>query len=218
MVAIDSSIGTDRQPVLNIPLTLSLATGAAALVLGLGTMLLRGFDEAGLRQASEINWRFASFVFAAAAVTGPLCRLIPLPACQALGAQRAQVIWSFCAAYAVYLAILVMPNVAGLSHDNLTSGMMIFSMFGGGIAAVLAWAAHPASAAQLGAPVQRALLLVAGAFFGLTYALTGLAHLVGPHRPDAFYGTSLSLMILVLLVRFADRFAAQLRGTTTVQS
>ena len=54
-------------------------------------------------------------------------------------------------------------------------------------------------------------MTVAGAFFWLTYALTGLAHISGPHRPDAFYGISLSLMIGVLLLRFADGFTAKLR-------
>ena len=54
---------------------------------------------------------------------------------------------------------------------------------------------------------------MAASFFWLTYALTGLAHLSGPHRPDGFYGLSLSLMILALLLRFADRLWAKLRGT-----
>ena len=74
------------------------------------------------------------------------------------------------------------------------------------------------AAARVGEKSRRALLSVASSFFWLTYALTGLAHLSGPHRPDAFYGVSLSLMIIALLLRFADRFVAKLRGTSAIPS
>jgi hypothetical protein len=56
------------------------------------------------------------------------------------------------------------------------------------------------------------MLGVGMAFFWLTYALAGLSRISGPQRPDAFYGFSLSLMVIALLLRFADRFAAKIRN------
>ena len=82
----------------------------------------------------------------------------------------------------------------------------------------MAYAASRQAVARLGETVAPRLAVGGGLLFWLTYALTGLAHLSGPHRPDAFYGVSLSLMIMALLLRFADRFVAKLRGTAAVPS
>jgi len=178
-------------------------------------MARHGFDDAGLRLASEAAWRFASFVFFAAVVAGPLCRLFPYHGLKRLNGFRRQMIWSFSTSYAVFLAVLLLPKtLGGVTHDDATLGMMMFALFGGGAAGVMAYAASREAGQRLGAKSQRALLSVAGAFFWLTYSLTGLAHLSGPHRPDGFYGLSLSLMILALLLRFADRFVAKLWGTS----
>ena len=219
MVAIDSHIGAGARPILNVQLPLAGFVGLAAAALVLGTMASHGFNDDGLRIGSELSWRFASFVFVAAAIAGPLCRLIPLGLCKPLAAQRRQLIWSFCISYGVFLAAMILPNtIGGVTHQDATAGMTLFSLFGGGTAAVMAYAAGRDAVARLGEKARRALLCVAASFFWLIYALTGLAHLSGPHRPDAFYGLSLSLMILALLLRFADRFVAKLRGTLAIPS
>ncbi len=185
-----------------------MVAGAAALV-ALGAMVLHGFRENGFRLASEWDWRLASFVFVASAITGPVCRLFSIGS----GALRRQMIWSFCASYGVFLAALLLPNMLGrVSHEDGAAGMTIFCLFGGFIAAVMAYAATPDAGKLVGEQARRAAMSVAGAFFWLTYALTGLAHISGPHRPDSFYGISLSLMIAVVLVRFTDRFVAKLRS------
>jgi hypothetical protein len=214
VVAIDSSAHAGVQPILKVKVSLAGFVAAGAACLALATMARHGFDEAGLRLASELDWRFASFVFFAAAVTGPVCRLIPYGPFRRLGGLRRQMIWSFSASYAVFLASLLLPNtLGGVTHDDATLGMTMFSLFGGGAAAVMGFAATRDAAARLGEKARRALLSVAASFFWLTYALTGLAHLSGPHRPDGFYGISLGLMILALLLRFADRFWAKFKGT-----
>ncbi len=213
MVALDST-HAGVQPVLKVKIPFAVFVAAGGACLAFAAMARHGFDEAGLRLASELDWRFASFVFFAAAVTGPLNRLIPYGPFRLLGGLRRQMIWSFSASYAVFLASMLLPNtLGGVTHDDATLGMTMFSLFGGGAAAVMAFAATREAAAQLGEKARRALLSVAASFFWLTYALTGLAHLSGPHRPDAFYGISLGLMIFALLLRFADRFWAKLRGT-----
>jgi hypothetical protein len=213
VIAIDSNAHAGIQPVLKVRIPFFGFVAAAAACLAFASMARHGFDDSGLRQASELDWRFASFVFFAAAAIGPVCRLIPYGPFRRLGGLRRQMIWSFCASYAVFLASMILPNtLGGVTHDDATLGMTMFSLFGGGAAAVMAFAATRDAAARLGEKSRRALLSVAASYFWLTYALTGLAHLSGPHRPDGFYGLSLSLMILALLLRFADRFWAKLRG------
>lgn len=212
MVALDS--GLDAKPILNVKLPLAGIVAAMAALVGLTAMAMHGFDDRGIRLASELTWRFASFVFVAAALVGPVCRMLTLDICKQGGALRRQIIWAFCASYGVFLAMTLLPNtLGGVMHADLTAGMTVFSIFGGFIVAVLAYAIGGDAAALVGEPARHALVKVAGGFFWLTYALTGLAHLTGPHRPDAFYGISLSLMIFVVLLRFADRFVARLRGT-----
>lgn len=213
MVALDNDLHLASRPILNVKVPLAGLIAAMAALVGLSAMALHGFDDRGLRLASELDWRFASFAFFVAAIAGPLCRVLPFAVCQQSEPLRRQLIWGFCASYGVFLAVTLLPNtLGGVIHEDLTAGMTVFSIFGGFITAVLAYAVSRDAAALVGEPARRALLIVAGGFFWLTYALTGLAHLSGPHRPDAFYGISLSLMILALLLRFADRFVARLRG------
>ena len=213
MVALDS--GLDTKPILNVKVPLAGIVAAMAALVGLTAMAMHGFNHRGLRLASELDWRFASFVFFAAAIVGPICRMLPAGICKQSDALRRQTIWAFCASYGVFLAMTLLPNtLGGVMHTDLTAGMTVFSIFGGFIVAVLAYATGRDAAALVGEPARQALLKVAGGFFWLTYALTGLAHLSGPHRPDAFYGISLSLMIFALLLRFADRFVAKLHETS----
>jgi hypothetical protein len=217
LVAFDTHIGADTQPVLNVRLPLAGIIGTGAALVVLISMAGHGFDNSGLRLGSERAWRLASFIFVAAAVAGPFGRLFPFGFFKTLNALRRQLIWGFCATYGVFLASLLLPNsLGGVTHDDATAGMIFFALFGGGAMAVMAYAASRSAKVRLGEKVRRAFLCVAASFFWLTYALTGLAHISGPHRPEVFYGLNLSLMIIALLVRFADRFVAKFRGTLTV--
>jgi len=215
--AVDNHIGAGSQPVFNIKIPLAGLVGLGTALAALAVMARHGFDDTGIRLGSELPWRFASLVFFLAAVAGPICRLTPLAICRSLNGLRRQLIWSFCASYAVFLGALLLPNtLGGVTHEDATAGMVLFALFGGCAAGVMAYAAGRDAKARLGDKVRRALLCVAASFFWLTYALTGLAHISGPHRPDGFYGVSLSLMIVALLLRFADRFVAKFRGTLAI--
>jgi hypothetical protein len=50
------------------------------------------------------------------------------------------------------------------------------------------------------------VLATATAYFWLCYSIMALARISGPHRPDAFYGISLSLMVVGLLARYANHW------------
>jgi hypothetical protein len=186
---------------------------ACALV-SLVTMAAHGFDENGLRLGSEAAWRFAFFAFFVALIAEPLGHLIPLAPMRSLGEHRRQLLWGFCASFAVYLATVVVPNTirpVTVHHEGLTPGMLVFVIFGAALVAVLAYSLSRQARSFLGEPGRRAILTTGIAYFWLAYSLTGLSHISGPHRPDVYYGLSLSLMVVALLLRFADHFVRKLR-------
>jgi hypothetical protein len=180
-----------------------------------GGFAAHGFRDNGLRLGSELVWRFTCVIYFAAIVAGPLARLIPSETLRHICEERRQLIWGFCASFGVYLASVLMPNTLtppGLDRDGITAGMTIFVVFGAVLVIVIAYTASRQAADFLGEKSRRTMLGVGMACFWSSYALTGLAHISGPHRPDAFYGFSLSLMVIALLLRFADRFATRIRN------
>lgn len=216
MVAIEQSEALSEAGRFRVPRLRAWAMIAitAALVC-LGGFAARGFSDNGLRLGSELVWRFTCFIYFAAIVAGPLARLIPSQRLRRICEQRRQIVWGFCASFGIYLASVLVPNtfaVPEFDHDGLTAGMTIFVVFGAALTLVIAYTASRRAGVFLGERQRGTMLGVGMAFFWLTYALAGLSRISGPHRPDAFYGFSLSLMVIALLLRFADRFAAKIRN------
>jgi hypothetical protein len=83
-------------------------------------------------------------------------------------------------------------------------------LFGGGVSLVMALSAGPrlGGKAIIPAKIRRVLLAIAASYFWLCYSLMALARISGPHRPDAYYGISLCLMVVGLLARYADRWVS----------
>jgi hypothetical protein len=212
VVALDNSQVLPAPPRLHFSLPLFSATACA--LLALIPMAMHGFDENGLRLGSDIAWRFTSFVFFVALVAGPLGHLLPFAPMQMLGSRQRQLLWGFCASFFVYLASLLVPNTirpVSLPHEGLTPGMAVFVLFSAMVVAVIAYSVTRHAKAVLGDAARRAILTIGIAYFWLAYALTGLSRISGPHRPEIYYSLSLSLMVLALLVRFADCFVRKLR-------
>jgi hypothetical protein len=214
MVALDNSaLFGERHARFRI--TLAPLVGAIALVaamLVIGAILARGFAENGFRLGSQLAWRYVSFVFFAALVAGPALRVSArfTQVVPSEGLSR-KLVWGFCASYGVYLLSVFLPNVIRPS-----AGATMMVLFGAGLALVMAAAIAPLK--RLGGKpivsdkVRRALLGGAAIYFWLSYCLMALARISGPHRPDAFYGISLCLMVTGLLVRYADRWFAHHDG------
>ena len=147
-------------------------------------------------------------VFFAALVAGPACRIAArffhVAAHESLSRK---LVWGFCASYGVYLLSVFLPNVIQPS-----AGATLMVLFGGGVALVMAAAVAPlkwlGGTPIISDKVRRALLGAAAIYFWLCYCLMALARISGPHRPDAFYGISLCLMVMGLLARYADRWLA----------
>jgi len=212
MVALDNATLVGR-PVRASRLHFSLAplVGGIALVAAvivMGAIFYRGFTENGFRLGSQLAWRYTSFVFFAAMVGGPACRSVArlFPAFTAPQSLGRKLVWGFCASYGIYLLSVFVPNVIALS-----AGATLMVLFGGGVALVMAATVMPLNfhgRALMGERLRRTFLGTAAAYFWLCYAVMGLARISGPHRPDAFYGISLCLMVAALLVRYADHWMA----------
>lgn len=186
--------------------------GAVAALLALSGFAARGFSDNGYRLGSEFAWRFTCLVYFAAVTAGPLARLIPSRTLKRVCQARRQLVWGFSASFGVYLASLLLPNTMPVPDRDLTVGMTIFVIFAGLLALVIAYAASRPAAHFLGERISRTMMAVGMATFWLAYAASGLSHISGPHRPDIFYGFSLSLMLIALLLRFADCFITKLRA------
>ena len=217
MVALDHNLlfGHRRKFTMG-PLVGAIAVGAVLLVLG--AILARGFAENGFRLGSQLAWRYTSFVFVAALTAGPLCRIGAhiFPVFTPPESLSRKLIWGFCAAYGVYLLSVFLPNVI-----HLSAGATLMTLFGGTVVTVMAITASPL--VRLGeAPIlpdkfRRVLLGTAAIYFWLCYSLMALARISGPHRPDAYYGVSLSLMIAALFLRYADRWLAHKNAAIAAQ-
>jgi hypothetical protein len=182
----------------------------AALAGGAG-LAARGFTESGWRLGSELVWRFTCFVFFAASIAGPLARLIPWQPLREACENRCQLVWGFCASFTLYLAGLRMADFAAYgSRAGVMAGVGLFDLAGAVLIIIIACTASRRVEFFLDESMRRILLGAGLCCFWLAYALTGLEHISGPHRPDAFYGVSILLMIAALLLRFADDFAANI--------
>ena len=210
MVALDNLalFGDRKVPRLNFtlgPLVAGITLVAVALVMG--ALLARGFSENGFRLGSQFAWRYTCFVFFAVLVVDPACRVAArfFPSFRAPESLGRRLIWGFCASYGVYLLSVFLPNVIRLS-----AGASLMVLFGGGVVLVMALAAVPlrglGGAAVHLEKARRAMLVAATAYFWLCYSIMALARISGPHRPDAFYDISLSLMVVGLLVRYAGHW------------
>lgn len=190
--------------------------GLMAAVLVLGAVLSRGFADNGFRLGSQMAWRFAGIVLFFALTGGPVARLLTHTrfAVDEMRLTR-DLVWSFCASFAVYLLSILLPNL--FANQGVGAGLGLFLIAGGCVCAVMAAMADPARVRFLGEQARRTVLGVAAIYFWLCYSLLALAHLYGPHRPDGYYGFSLMLMIVALLARFADRFMANLTARRPAQ-
>src|SRR5579884_4025882 len=114
MVALDhnTAFGNRRRFRITLGPLVSAIAGVAVLQV-LGAILARGFAENGFRLGSEFAWRYASFVFFAAVVVGPICRITAhfLPTFAAPESLSRRLIWGFCASFGIYLLSVFLLNV-----------------------------------------------------------------------------------------------------------
>ncbi len=198
-----------RAPVLRRwrPRTLTIAAAGTglALLLAIGGFIIRGGGVNGIRFGAGLVLVASSIAFVVAYIAQPLCRLVPTNATRALGRERAGLTNAFACMYAVFLASIVLPG--GLAGEPLALPTLAFAIISTAILAVLVFGAS--TRRVLGPSAGRAVLGLASAYFWCAFAVNDLNHMVGPRRADwlePLYVLSLALLVLALLLRFADAF------------
>lgn len=182
---------------------------ATALLAAIGLMRA-GFGADGLDAAALSAGRFAAMVFFAAIVAGPLSRLFAAQVFRGYGARRRDILRGFCASYALYIVIAM--GAAFWAGQGPAPGMAAFAIFSFAMLAVMAGASTRTVGKYLGRSVQHAVLALAAIYFWLCFVVPVLTRIDGPHRPDAYYGFCMLLMIGALLLRFADSYAGYMRA------
>jgi hypothetical protein len=219
MVALDNSgvFDSSRQGLRKFRLphfSMAHAIALLAACLASAVFIAHGFSDDGLRLATQTVWRFNLLTFFVALLAGPIGRLVPRLQ-RVAGASR-DLLQGFCGGMAVYFALILFPGLVtvpdGIRHEGVTPGMTIFIILTGTVTLVMASAASRRLCAAVGEKACATMLGLSAIYFWLCYSLIGLAHISGPHRPDGFYELSVILMILGLLARFAERFAASLHA------
>jgi hypothetical protein len=194
------------------PRTLLLAaagTGLALLLAFCGT-IVHGGGANGMRFGALLVLAASSIAFVVAYLAQPLCRLLPTPVTRALGRERAGLVQAFACMYAVFLACIVLPDTS--ADEPLGLPTLAFAIFSTVILAVMVFSTS--TRRILGSRAGRAMLGLANAYFWCVFAANDLERMVGPHRADlfdTFYRLSLTLLVLALLVRFADAFVERRR-------
>lgn len=217
MLALDHSAQFDTLRPARPPFAV-LFCGLLAVAVFLAGLTLRGFGDEGVGLGTLLVWRLGCLVFFAALVAGPLGRMIrPL---RVLADKDRPLLRGFCAVLAVYFMAILLPGLLavpdGTRPAGITAGMVFFVAFTGGVTLVMATAVHHSLRRKVGRKACRAMLGVSVIYFWLCYGLIGLAHISGPHRPDAFYELSVILMVAGLLVRFAERLIRSRRPVPAV--
>jgi hypothetical protein len=206
MVSI-ADFGGMPVPVLATRRTLTVALGGTslALLLAIGAFLARGGGMIGSGYAARVALAAASLAFVIAYVAKPLSRLFHSGATRALGRESAGLTQSFAGMYAVFLTCIVLPYF--LAGEVIPLPTLAFAILSILILAVMMFSTG--TRRLLGSRAGRAMLGLSNAYFWCAFAANDLDQMVGPHRASAFdmyYRLSLILLVLALLVRFADAF------------
>lgn len=190
--------------------SLALAGMAAALLVAVAAFLWHGGDNNAARFAAQMVFRASSVAFLLYYLARPVARLIPSHATQTLARERVGLAFAFVCMYAVFLGCTLMPDYMSGAHIPLAT--LAFCAFSGLVLAVVLAGEYAGRATDPSwRSAWRAMESVGVAYFWLAYAINDLDHISGPHRTDHYYGVSLTVLVLALLVRFADAFMRRYR-------
>jgi hypothetical protein len=187
--------------------TRMLAAGGTglALLLAFGGAILRGGGANGMRFGAGLVLVVSSLAFVIAYIAQPLCRLVPTQVTRALGRERTGLTQAFACMYAVFLLCIVYTGA--YIGEPLGLPTLAFAIFSTAILAVMVFGTS--TRRILGSSAGRAVLALSTAYFWSVFAVNDLSHLVGPRRADwlePLYELSLTLLVLALVLRFADAF------------
>jgi hypothetical protein len=184
--------------------TLGLSGVAIALAIAAGAFLIRGGDGNAARFATMTVFRASQAAFLLYYLARPVARLIPSGPTFAVARQRTGLALAFAGMYAVFLGCTLVPDYMHGVHTPLAT--TVFCAFSAVILATILMGERAGRADADWRPAWRAMEIMGVAYFWSVFVVSDLDHMTGPHRPDGFYGFSLMVFVLALLVRFADSF------------
>lgn len=183
---------------------------SAALIAGL--LAVASYARSGpdsWANSTDLVLRFATLVFPFALAAGPVLRLFLGPDDWRVGRWSRMMLLAFAGTYAVFILCVLTPYFASGAHLPLTTtGFAFFNIF---ILTVLALTASEHVANVMGDRMLNGINRIAVCYFWIAFAFADVAHLYGPHRPDGFFGFSLSLLVVAVLVRFLDAFVLRVK-------
>ena len=180
-----------------------LAVFAVALALGLATLASVDSARAWYAAAENVS-RFSVFVFLIFLVREPASYFAPA-AVPASNRSEAMLLLAFTVAYATSLAFIV--GRVCFTNTPSPAATLMFCAFAAVVPLVLTASAYRRFARLLGWQILRSAAIV---YFWLIFALSGLGHFYGPHRPDRYFATSLVLLLAALLLRATATLARTL--------
>jgi hypothetical protein len=188
MPAPDTLLSVDARRQRSGPLWI-LSVVLISVAIGSLTFLTRGSDERAWYAAAESVSRFSAFVFLGFFVSGSLSYFLRAP--RTVGTAEQTLLLAFVGSYAVYLAFIVARVL--LTDTRTPTETLTFCAFAAIAPSVLAASAYRRDKAPptAGWEILRRAAVI---YFWLIFALGGLGHFYGPHRPDRYFG-----LLLVLL-------------------
>ena len=206
MAAIDSDAGS-LAPMFKLgrrKTTLALSGAVLGLAIAIGAFMLHGGDANAARFAATTVFRVSGLAFLLFYLAGPVCRLVPSSQTRLAARERTGLALAFAAMYVVFLLCALAPDY--FAGTRMPLATLAFAAFSTLILAVIIAGERAGLADASWRLALRAMETVGVAYFWAVYAVDDLSHMSGPHRPDGFYGISLSIFVAALLVRFADSF------------
>ena len=190
--------------------TLALSGAAIGLGVAVVSFLWHGGDGNAARFAAQMVFRASSVAFLVYYLAMPLARLVPTRATLTLGRRRNGLALAFVGMYVVFLGCTLTPDAMSGAHVPLAT--LFFCAFSGLILAVVVAGAYAGRADAAWRSAWRAMETLGIGYFWLVFAIDALDHVVGPHRAGSdYYGISLLVFAMAILVRFADSFAQRYR-------
>jgi len=188
-----------RQRIVGLAAGLTLGVLAAWI-----SFLYQGGDMNAARFASSVVLFTSSIVFSLYYMAGPVARLIRSDVTKTFGEERFAMAYGFIGMMGVFLASILTPDY--LLTGRVPFPTLVYVAFTAMVGAVFLMSAGNKRTDQ--SVTLRAFRGLSSAYFWLAFAFIDMDRMIGPHRPDANpYGISLLLLVIALLVRFADAFA-----------
>lgn len=185
--------------------TFAIGGAAAGLLIGWIVFNQAGGGESGARTVSNLIANTASLLFVLYYVAGALGRLIQLPSVGFLEREEPAFAGAFVGTYGAFLFWVLEPGLT--PGARLPATTLAFAVLSTAVLLGLARSRAARSAAG------RAIRSLSIGYFWIAFALADLDRLIGPHRPERFYGLSLLLLAVAVVIRFADDFARRARSS-----